>query len=77
MKTKVTLRIDAELLREAKALAARRGVSLGRLIGMELEEWVRNEREFGRAQDRALRRLDEGSPLQWTPPASRAELHER
>jgi hypothetical protein len=37
MMTGVTRRIDAELLREAKVLAARRGVSLGRLSGIELE----------------------------------------
>ena len=77
MKTNVTLRLDAELLREAKVLAARKGSSVSRLMAEQLEELVRKDRENERAQRRALARLDQGFDLRWTPPASRDELHER
>jgi len=51
MKTNVTLKLDADLLRERKA--------------------------FDKARRRALSRLRQGLELQWTPPKSRDELHER
>jgi hypothetical protein len=77
MKTNVTLRLDADLLREAKVLAARKGSSVSRLMTEQLEELVRKDREYERAQRRALARLDQGFDLRWSPPASRDELHER
>ncbi|MFW6012511.1 MAG: DUF6364 family protein [bacterium] len=77
MKTNVTLRVDSDLLREAKVLAARKGTSVSRLMGDQLEELVRKDRAYERARRRALARLEEGFDLRWTPPASRAELHER
>jgi hypothetical protein len=77
MKTNVTLRLDADLLREARVLAARKGSSVSRLMTDQLEELVREDREYERAQRRALARLDQGFDLRWTPPASRDELHER
>jgi hypothetical protein len=77
MKTNVTLRLDADLLREARVLAARKGSSVSRLMTDQLEELVREDREYERAQRRALARLDHGFDLRWTPPASRDELHER
>ena len=77
MKTNVTLRLDADLLREAKVLAARKGSSVSRLMAEQLEELVREDNEYERAQRRALARLDQGFDLRWTPPASRDELHER
>lgn len=77
MKTNITLRLDADLLREAKVLAARKGSSVSRLMTEQLEELVRKDREYERAQRRALARLERGFDLRWTPPASRDELHER
>jgi putative addiction module component (TIGR02574 family) len=38
---------------------------------------VVRQRLFERARRRALRRLDVGLDLQWTPPRSRDALHER
>lgn len=77
MKSNVTLRLDADLLREAKVLAARKGTSVSRLMAEHLEGIVREDREYERARRRALARLKKGFDLQWTPPADRAELHER
>ncbi len=77
MKTNVTLRIDAELAREAKVLAARLGTSLSRLMADQLVELTRRDREYEVAKRRALARLEAGFDLGWTPPASRGELYER
>lgn len=77
MKTNVTLRIDSELAREAKVLAAREGTSLSHLMARQLEELTRRDRQYRAAQQRALARLDTGFDLGWTPPESREELYER
>ena len=42
-----------------------------------LEAIVRERKAFDRARRRALARLRKGLDLQWTPPKSRDELHER
>ena len=77
MKTNLTLSVDAELLRDAKVLAARRGTSVSRMMAEQLEDLVRRDREYESARQRAVARLEEGYDLGWTPPASRGELHER
>lgn len=77
MKTNVTLKLDADLLREARVLAAEEGRSISRLLTDQLEGLVRERKAFERARKRALARLRGGLDLQWTPPESRDELHER
>lgn len=77
MKTNLTLRIDSNLLRDAKVLAARKGTSVSRLMADQLEDLVRQDRDYERARQRATARLQEGFDLDWAPPASRDELHER
>ena len=77
MKTNVTLKVDADLVREAKVLAARRGTSLSRLMSEQLESMLREETSYEAAQRRAVSRLDAGYDLDWSPTADRDELHER
>ncbi len=77
MKTNVTLKLDADLLREARVIAAEEGRSVSALLTERLESIVRERKTFDRARRRALARLREGLDLQWTPPRSRDELHER
>ena len=77
MKTNVTLKLDADLLRGARVIAAEQGRSVSALLAELLEALVRERRAFDRAQRRALTRLRTGFDLQWTPPRSRDELHER
>lgn len=76
-KTNVTLTIDADLLREARVLAAQEGTSVSGLLRHRLEELVRSHKAYEEARRRALARLRKGYDLQWTPPGSRDELHER
>ena len=77
MKTNVTLKLDADLLREARVVAAQEGRSLSALLTDRLEAIVRARKAYDRAQERALRRLRSGMKLGWKKPASRDALHER
>jgi hypothetical protein len=77
MKTNVTLKLDAALLREIRVLAAEEGTSISALLAARLEQIVRERKTYERARKRALTRLREGLDLHWTPPRSRDELHER
>jgi len=77
MKANITLRLDAELIKEARILAAQRGTSVSRMLAERLEELVRREKDYVAAQRRALARLEAGYDLGWSPPASRDELHDR
>ena len=77
MKTNVTLKIDSDLLREARILAAQEGTSISALLAARLELAVRERKGFQQARRRAIARLRTGFDLNWTPPRSRDELHER
>jgi predicted transcriptional regulator len=77
MKTNITLRLDADLIREAKVLAAQQGTSVSRMLAEQLEELVQREKDYVAAKRRALARLEKGLNLSWQPAGSRDELHER
>jgi hypothetical protein len=77
MKTNITLKLDADLLREIKVLAAEDGTSISALLAARLEKMVRERKSYGRARRRALARLRLARHLDWTPPKSRDELHGR
>ena len=77
MKTNVTVKLDAGLLREVRILAAEEGRSISALLTDRLEALVRERKGFDKARRRALARLRQGLDLQWTPVTSRDELHER
>ena len=77
MKTNITLKIDADLLREVRIVAANEGTSISALLAARLEKMVRERKAYDGARRRALARLKEGFDLRWTLPRSRDELHER
>jgi hypothetical protein len=77
MKTNITLKLDANLLREIRILAAEENTSISALLAERLEGIVRERKTYDQARRRALSRLRKGFDLQWTPPRSRDELHER
>jgi len=76
MKTNVTLKLDADLLREARVIAAEEGRSISALMTARLESIVRERKAFEKARRRALARRRDGLDLQWMSPASRDELHD-
>ena len=77
MKTNITLKLDADLLREARILAAEEDTSISALLAARLQQIVRERKTYQQARKRALARLCEGMDLRWTPARSRDELHER
>jgi len=77
MKTNITLKLDADLLRQVRIMAANEGTSISALLAARLEKMVRERKAYDGARRRALARLKEGFVLRWTPPRSRDELHER
>jgi hypothetical protein len=77
MKANITLKLDADLLREIRVLAAEEGTSISALLAARLEQILRERKTYERARKRALARLREGLDLRWRPPRSRDELHER
>lgn len=77
MKTNVTLKIDTDLLREARILAAERGTSVSAMLAVHLEQAMRERKGYEQARRRALSRLRKGADLHWTPARTREELHER
>ena len=77
MKTNITLKLDADLLREARVLAAEEDTSISALLASRLEQIVRERKAYNKARQRALARLSKGMDLRWSPPPSREELHER
>ncbi len=77
MKTNITLKLDADLLREIRILAAEEGTSISAMLAERLEQIVRERKSYDRARRRALARLREGMNLGWIPPRSRDELYDR
>ena len=77
MKVKITLRLEAALLREARILAAQESTSIGAMLTARLEQIVRERKSYDRSRRRALARLRKGMSLGWTPPRWREEIYER
>jgi hypothetical protein len=77
MKAKLTIQMEADLLREVQRLAANKGVSVSALLSKHFEQIVHNRETYERARKRALTRLREGLDLRWTPLRPRDTLHER
>ena len=73
----ITIKVDSNLVKEAKVLAARRGTSLSRLLAEQLEKLVHGDQTYAAAKRRALARLHRGYDLGWERPANRAVLHDR
>jgi hypothetical protein len=76
-KTNITLRIEADLLKQARILAAEQGTSISALLAGRLEQELRERKGYHQARRRALIRLRTGFDLHSAPYRSRDELHER
>ena len=77
MKTEILLEMDADVVEAAQGLAVQRGVSLAQLLGETLKNLVAAKPGYAAAKARSLARLEHGYNLDWSPPASREELHYR
>jgi hypothetical protein len=75
MKQNLTVQLDADVIREAKALAARRGTSVSGLVAQQIAELTAADKRYQRAKESALRMMAEARDRggrQWT----REELYE-
>ena len=77
MKRNITLAIDQRLLRQARALAAQRGVSISRMLADELRTLVAEEAAYRQAKAQALAQLDALFHLGGGGIADREALHDR
>jgi len=73
----ITLALDEGTLREARVLAAQRGLSVSAFLRGALSELVERERGYAKARDSAMRRLRRGQSLGGGPLVSREGLHDR
>jgi hypothetical protein len=73
----ITLTLDEETLREARVLAAQRGLSVSAFLRRELAALVERQRGYAKARDAAVRRLRRGQSLGGGTLPSREELHDR
>src|SRR5579862_4842416 len=65
MKTNITLKIEADLLREARILAAEEGISISAMLAAGLEPVVRERKGYHQARRGALTRLRKGFRPAW------------
>jgi hypothetical protein len=77
MKSNVTLKLDSEILRQVRIIAAEEGSSISGLLASKLEEIVKQRSSYARAKKRALAQLRNATDHGWVRPASRDELYER
>jgi len=75
-KQNITLSLEKDLLQKARVLAARRSISVSRLLSEELARIVQQADSFDQARRAALKDLEQGFRLGGEP-AKREDLHER
>lgn len=73
----ITLALDEETLREARMLAAQRGLSVSAFLRSEIAGLVERQRGYAKAREAAVRRLRRGQSLGGGKLPSREELHDR
>jgi len=75
-KTNVTLKIDSQLLKELKVLAAQRDTSISAMLTAALEEAVRRDAGYEHAKRRSLANMRKGFDFAGRP-LSREEIYDR
>lgn len=76
-KQNLTVQVEPATVRKAKILAARRGVSIGALVALTIEQLVGDDEAYERAKRKALGHLDSGFSLGGGSYASRDSLYDR
>jgi hypothetical protein len=77
MKQNITLAIDQDLLKKARAHAARRGTSISAMLAYELQKIIARETAYEQARAKALDRLRSPFRLGGGTRPSREALHDR
>jgi hypothetical protein len=77
IKHNITVAIEPNLLKKARAVAARRGTSVSALVASELGELVNSDRDYEAARKRAKAILQSGFSFQGARMNDRTVAHER
>jgi hypothetical protein len=76
-KQNLTVKLDRQIIRKAKLLAARQSTSISELVARQIEKLVGEDESYECAKRRAFEFLDQGFDLGGGIRVSRDELHER
>lgn len=77
MKQNITLALEQDLLKAARAFAARRGTSISALLTDELQAKIEQERRYEQAKQTALALLEAPWSLGGQGMGRREDLHDR
>ena len=77
MKQNITISLDKHLIQTGKVIAAQRGISLNRMLRLELERIIQNARQYDMAKQKAIAAMKAGFHSDMDRYPSRDELHER
>jgi hypothetical protein len=73
----ITLRLDKELIRKAKVLAAQQGTSVSGLLTRQIEQLISEAEAYETASRHALTLLERGFHLGGKIPCPREQWHDR
>ena len=77
MKQNITLSLDRDVLKKVKVLAAKKDVSVTRLLAEELTRIAHEDDQYESSKRRGIARLKKGFHLGGLTLTRRDELHER
>ena len=77
MRQNITLAIDKQLLKRARAFAAQRGTSISAMLADELQKAIARETAYQQAQAKALAQLSAPFRLGGGKMPAREALHDR
>lgn len=77
MKQNITLSLDRAIIKKAKVLAAKKDISVTKLLSEQLARIVSEDNQYESSKRRALAYLKKGFHLGGRILATREELHER
>jgi hypothetical protein len=76
-KTNITLKLDSDLLRKIKVVAATKGTSVSSMLTTQLEGLLTEDDEYEQAKKRAITLMQDSTAGGWRKPKSRDDSHER
>jgi hypothetical protein len=77
MKQNITLSLEKELIKKAKIVAAKREISISKMLGEMLKEIVDKEDQYEAAKRNALQTLHHGLNMGGTITRKREDLYDR
>jgi predicted transcriptional regulator len=75
-KVNVTVKIDKDLLRKVRIIAAEEGTSISAIVAAAIEEKSTRSGRYEQAKKRALALMERGIPFEG-PMLTREQMHER